>query len=211
MESYQVISGLKIKGTEIVSVLNDKPIFVYQGSADGACGPYSLFIILMILGKISYDNLPPNHKEDNRTGATKFFKKLKNMKGLVVDGTTLRKLKKLVVDSFPSKLKVEECSYKNADIITYVIEKLKQDIPTIIGVMYQGGGGHWMVAVGYCCDENNKPAKLLFLDPGSKEPTIAPWNTYIEIAKKKKGDYPYHWDTNGYNISFDEALSICSI
>lgn len=32
----------------------------------------------------------------------------------------------------------------------------------------------------------------------------------IEIGLKQKGDYSYHWHTNGYNISFDEALSICS-
>jgi len=27
-------------------------------------------------------------------------------------------------------------------------------------------------------------------------------------GSKRKGEYSYHWHTNGYNISFDEALSV---
>lgn len=207
MESYRIISSIKINGTEIVSQINGLPIFERQGSADGACGPYSLFITLKILGELTKEDIDwPDEIKKSRC-VYKFMGKIEKMKGLVVNGTVRIKLRKLIEENFKSKLNVLDSKLNNEELIAFVINELKEDRPTIVGVEFHDGG-HWMVAVGYSMDEKEKPIKLLLIDPSGEEPTFSPWNSVIEIGRKRRGDYPYHWHTKGYNISFDEALSV---
>ena len=207
MEAYHIISGLKIKGNEIISEKTGEPIFEYQGSADGSCGPYSIFMALKIVGVLYRKDLQPYHKIDSRTCVGKFMNKIHALPNLVKDGTDLGNIFDLVSENFSSKLTTDWSQLKNKELIDLVISQLNEDKPTITGIYYPGGG-HWMLAVGYSCDEKEKPIKLLLLDPSGVKPTIAPWNTVIEIGTKRKGDYSYHWHTDGYNVSFDEALAI---
>ena len=167
MESYHVISGIKIKGKNIVSNITDLPIFERQGSADGACGPYSLFITLKLLGELTKEDIDwPDEIKKSRC-VYKFMNKIEKMKGLIVDGTVRVKLRKLIEENFKSKLNVLD-------------SKLNDE----------------------------KHIKLLLIDPSGDEPTFSPWNSVIEIGRKRRGDYPYHWHTKGYNVSFDDALSV---
>lgn len=207
MESYHVISGLKIKGAEIVSEITKEPVFEYQGSADGSCGPYSLFMALKIAGILYNENLLPNNKIDARTGIGKFMKKIQSFPHLLMGGTFLQDICDLVNHNFASRLKVELSKSQNQELIEFVIDKLKANRPTITGIEYKGGG-HWMLAVGYQSNEKGKIIKLLFLDPSGSKPTIAPWNSIVDISSNKKSEFPYKWITNGNAVLFDEALSL---
>lgn len=210
MESYHVISGLRIKGTEIISEITKESVFEYQGSADGSCGPYSLFMGLKILGVLFKKNLPPQSQFDSRTSVGKFMKKIHALPHLLKDGTYLRDIFDLVNENFSSKLNTAFSELEDNKVIDFVISQLDENMPTITSVFFQSGG-HWMLAVGYSCNEKGKPIKLLLLDPSGSKPTIAPWNTIIEIGSIRKGDFPYHWQTNRYNVSFKDALSLSLI
>lgn len=210
MESYHVISGIKIKGAEIVSEITKETIFEYQGSADGSCGPYSLFMALKIVGVLYKKDLLPYSKPDRRSNVGKFMNQMHTFPHLMKDGSGLTDILNLVNDNFSTKLKPDFSKLENSELIDFVIKQLKEDKPTITGLYFKGGG-HWMLAVGYACNEKGKPNKLLFLDPSGIKPTITSWNSVIDISKKRNDVYPYFWDTNNYNITFNEALSIISI
>ncbi len=207
MESYHVISGIKIKGTNIISVANGDSIFEKQGTVDGACGPYSLFMSLKILGELSQDDVNDPLNIDKRRSAFKFMRSINKLKGLVYDGTFLKNLSNLINNNFKSKL-VTECSKeKNTKLLDFIIIQLNENKPTIIGVTFPSNG-HWMLAVGYSTNEKGKHTKLLLLDPSGDKPTFSPWNSILDLSTKRKSEFPYNWTTAGYNVSLEEALSI---
>jgi hypothetical protein len=208
MESYYVISGIKIKGAEIVSELTKETVFEYQGSADGSCGPYSLFMALKIVGVLYKKDLLPYNKPDRRSSVGKFMNQMHDFPHLMKDGTGLRDIFDLIKNNFSSKLKSTLSELKDKVLIDFVISMLVQDKPTIMGITFKDGGGHWMLAVGYACNEKGKPTKLLFLDPSGEKPTFSPWNSVLDISVKRKSEFSYNWSTAGYNVSLEEALSI---
>lgn len=207
MEIFHVISGLRIKGTSIISTTTKEEIIERQGSADGACGPYSIFMILKILGLLKKENLPPNNKVDKRTRISIFLNGINNLHGLIKDGTYLRELEDLIDKSLGSKVHYEPCELENKELIDFVLEKLNAEIPLMVGVTFPTGG-HWMVAVGYVKNDNGKVSKLLFLDPSGEIPHVSPWNSIIDVSQTKKGDYPYLWQSFGQKVGFQEALAI---
>lgn len=211
MESYHVINGLKIKGTEIISVANGSSIFEKQGSVDGACGPYSLFMALKILGELNQEdiNKPENIKKSRC--AFKFMNEINKFKGLFFAGTDITEIYNLIYNNFKTKLAIDYSQVEDSsELINFILEQLDDNNPTIVRISFTKGS-HWLVAVGYSKNEKDKNCNLLLLDPSGVKPSFSPWNSIIEIGSKRKGVYSYHWHTNGYNISIDEALSICSI
>jgi len=210
MESYHVISGLKIKGTEIVSLANGSSIFEKQGTVDGACGPYSLFMALKILGELSQEDVNKPEKIKKSRSAFKFMNEINKFKGLFFAGTDITEIYNLINNNFKTKLAIDYSQEDdNSDVINFILEQLDDNKPTIVRISFPKGS-HWLVAIGYSKNEKNKNFNLLLLDPSGDKPSVSPWNSIIEIGSKRKGDFPNHWHTNGYNIIFDEALSICS-
>jgi hypothetical protein len=210
MESYHVISGIKIKGSNIISEANGSSIFEKQGTADGACGPYSLFMVLKILGELSQEDInePENIKKSR--SAFKLMNEINQFKGLIFNGTDITEIYNLISNNFKTKLVLDFCQDDdNSELINFIVEQLDYNKPTIVRISFPKGS-HWFVAIGYSVNEKGKNCNLLLLDPSGDKPTVSPWNSIVEIGSKRKGDYSYHWHTNGYNISFDEALSICS-
>lgn len=209
MESYHVISGIKIKGRNIISVANGDSIFEKQGTVDGACGPYSLFMTLKILGELSQADVNDPDSIDKRRSAYKFMSRINKLKGLITGGTYLSNLYDLINDNFITKLETDWSQKKNHDLISFIVGSLDENKPTIIKVDFPSGA-HWMVAVGYSTKERVRHSKLLLLDPSGDKPIFSPWNSILDISTKRKSVYPYNWSTSGYSVSLEEALSICN-
>lgn len=209
MKHFKVISGITIKDQKIISKANKTPIFERQGTADGACGPYSLFMSLKILGILTQTDTFSPEKIDQRTSVYKFMKDISKLKGLIFDGTDLRRLYDTINKNLKSKVNVEWSQENDDNLIDFVIQELDENKPTIIGLTFTEGG-HWVVAVGYTTNENNKITNLLVLDPSGEEPSFSSWNSIISLSHNKRAKFPYKWITSGYNVSFEEALSLCA-
>lgn len=207
MEDFRVISGITIKNQDIISKANKTPIFDRQGTADGACGPYSLFMSLKILGILRQTDTIYPEKIDKRTRAYKFMNDISSLRGLIFNGTDLSRLYDLIIKNLNSKVEVEWSEKSNESLLDFVIQELDEDKPTIVGLSFKDGG-HWIVAVGYTINEKNDITNLLVLDPSGEKPTVSPWNSIISVSHSKKSKYPYKWITNNYNVSFEEALSL---
>lgn len=178
-------------------------VHLTQGSLDGACGAYSLAIVLIILGVIdkeSIKDIPP----DKRKPIGKLIAELTQNNGLFPMGLTLHGLKKMIDNNCPNILENQIC--KGDDKIQSVIEtNIEANLPTIIRIDYDEKDAHWLVAVGLSYNQKGMIEQILCIDPGAIPSSISVWNEVIEI--NTKGKY-FH---KNYVITLTEAMTIKAI
>ena len=185
-----------------------------QGDLDGACGAYSLSMVLNILGVFEADELlTPTHKQNKRTDEWKLIKAL-NQWGLYRDGlkssdirTILKKYYSDVVSVYIPRLE------KNRkDVPEKVKYWIDQNIPVILRINYNSEDGHWIVVVGYALDENGDYTSILTLDPGADTPRYCLWNGILELDKEPRKTYGYRYYTdNAEKVSLEEIIIISRI
>lgn len=210
MKLIKLLPWLDIKnGNLVTSVLKkNNGIFLKQGSVDGACGPYCLFMTLIILGLIDYDDAINLWWTKRSTRFGKMLAKMQEHDILFQNGTDLNQLEDLLKNSFKNKLEINVSEQKGRELINFCIEQLKENKPTIVGV---NGVDleHWLLALGY--EENNKGeiCKLFFLDPSGVDNTNY-WNAVIDIENTHHGRYAYEWvDCNETRlVSFEHGISL---
>lgn len=215
MRNFKVIDPIEltVKGPEADKDL----VHLMQGDADGACGPYSLLMCLIINGVISRSDAVLLHDADGRTRLGRFRDNLLAFGSLVKDGTTADELNWLS-EGFKKDLSVEYLWHNSTkQRVDLIAEALDQNNPVIIRVNWQGGGAHWMVAVGYERDSNRILRKLLTLDPGSPRSNQCPWNGVVELfdaygftvnAGNKPSSYWAYGDKEACGMLLDEAIVI---
>lgn len=208
MKSIKILSYLDIQNGSLVTnrLKRHNSIFLKQGSMDGACGPYCVFMALLILGVINYNQATNLWIVDEDKALGKLVKKMKEHKTLFQDGTHLHELEGLLKNSFKEKLSISANTNRGKDIIQFTIEKLNENQPVIVGVVGKNLA-HWLLAVGYEQSEEDEGVKLLFLDP-SGEDNSKYWNATIDVKNTYYG-YPYQWvDQVDTFIKIEDALSI---
>ncbi|KAA9340112.1 hypothetical protein [Adhaeribacter soli] len=182
-------------------------VFLNQGSIDGACGPYSIFMGLLTLGLADRTEVVA-YNTDGRKRLGKLINRLNNdYDSLFKHGTHLDDLEKILQDNYGSLIHTETRETKNKDLINFTIHHLRENHPVIVGINFSGGG-HWMLAVGF--EENNEKgiSRLLFLDPSGDKPIVLSWNSIIDLNVTQKGRYPFKWWTNSCHVQFDQAIAI---
>lgn len=166
-----------------VITADGQKVHIRQGEIDGACGPYSLIISLLIEGVITYDEVANLNSHDGRTRLGKFLDNLFMFGALVRKGTEYKDLSWLgecfknhpkgrVTTSYVSNTTLREK-------IDTAVDALNESKPVIIGLTWQGGGGHWCVAVGYEM-KDRIVTKLFTLDPGFSYVANCYWNGIVE-------------------------------
>ncbi|WP_242928410.1 hypothetical protein [Pontibacter vulgaris] len=182
-------------------------VFLNQGSIDGACGPYSIFMGLLTLG-LADRNEVTSFNTDGRTRLGKLINKLNNdYASLFKHGTYLNDLEKILLENYGSLIHTETRETKNKDLTNFTIQHLKENHPTIIGINFSGGG-HWMLAVGFEENKEKGISRLLLLDPSDAKPVVSSWNSIIELNVTQKGKYPFKWWTASRYVQFDQAIAL---
>lgn len=203
MKNIKILSQLNITNGQLVA--NNQSVFLQQGSLDGACGPYCLFMALLILDVIGYDDAISLWKIKRSTKLGKLIKAMEIHKQLFQAGTYVEDLKEMIEVSFKNQIEVKTNKEGGKKTIQFILQQLKNQNPVIVGVKNKTIA-HWMLAIGFE-DYNNEITKILFLDPSEKEP-ISYFNSAINIKDTVYG-YPYKWETleNTY-VKFEDAVSI---
>lgn len=210
MRSFKIIKYIDTTECGPESVIGNsseefQKVFLNQGSLDGACGPYSLFMALLVLGLLNRDDIT-DFRTDGRTKYGKIIKDFDNYPSLFRDGTTVRDLKKILDTHFRKEIKTNVEIGKNKDVIRFAKANLDLNNPTIIGVNFKEGA-HWMLAIGYE-ELDDEIVRLLCLDPSNTITDHCPWNTILEAQKSQSGIYPYKWWGHETFVGYHEALSI---
>lgn len=180
-----------------------------QGELDGACGVYSIAMVLNILGVFESDNLGTDAKLDRRTSEWKLIKSL-NEYGLYRKGLTSEQIEQILDDNYAKYVMTQVFTKKNGtDLIEATKLAVDQNVPIILGISYNHKDGHWIVAVGYAMDENNNLTALLTLDPGTDAPHCCLWNGIIDLPKQPRKKFGYSYNSSNLDmVDIDEAIII---
>lgn len=180
-----------------------------QGDLDGACGAYSVAMVLNILGVFEAEEICSDNNIDKRTSEWKLIRAL-NDQGLYRDGLNSEEIQKILLDNYHSRVNVQ-CASKESkhDIVEITKNWIDGDNPIILRLGFDKYNGHWVVAVGYLEEENGEISDFLTLDPGSKSPTYALWNGILNLHKEPRKRFGYRYDSEGsYIVDVDEAIII---
>lgn len=192
-------------------------IHLRQGDMDGACGPYALMMSLIINGVLEREDATSLDYVDGRTRLGKFKNNLFAFGALCADGTTAFELEWLT-DCFQNKVVADKSEGLSTKKLTATVrEYLDKNTPVILGVKWQGGGGHWVVVVGYEKIEDQL-TKLLVLDPGYPQSNLCAWNSVIELfdndgnAANKSKFSGVHWsEVSVINLKIDDCVAITTL
>lgn len=207
MNVMQVSPLFGISSIGPISAVSGDLVHLRQGDIDGACGPYCLFSALITLGLLQRDDLLENMalwKGSSRGGRLRDA--LNKFGVLSSDGTFGWDLVELTryYERRGLIAKHDEASKKH--VMRTVCEAIDTDVLPIIGVDWAGGGGHWLLVVGYQGLKNGdhlQRTHLLCLDPSLESPKASLWNAVIEVydaegASANQGRMSSnHWNMRG--------------
>lgn len=180
-------------------------VFLKQGDLDGACGPYSLMMALILSGAINRTRAEQLWlgKVDGRTTFAKFIKDLDVLFSNGISDEKLLELfthiQKLINTKNINNLalvnidnKSKNGQPKNTSFLHAVKDHIDEfDRPVIVGLQWNSNDAHFAVAIGYQLKVDaygEKLAHILTLDPGSDIGKISAWNGVLgqgEIGSKK--------------------------
>lgn len=212
MRQFKVINRLKLNEGVLMckkpSGRSYQKAHFKQGDLDGACGAYSVAMVLNILGVFEAEEICSDNVIRRSTDKWKLIKAL-NDEGLYREGLTSGKIKKMLSDNYSGQVSVQLANKAKGHNITDIAKnRIDNDNPVILGFVGKKFA-HWVVAVGYIEDENNDISDILVLDPGSESPKYALWNGILNLDKESHKRYGYRYDSD-YNqmVDVDEAIII---
>lgn len=182
-----------------------------QGALDGACGPYCLFMALIICGLVDRHEIISLEQVDGRTSLGKLIIQLSKYSAFFRDGTDLIELKELLDKTYRNKLTTEIRKASEKKLLKFVKKHVLRNHPVILGLSWKNGG-HWVVVIGleYQRIEKRKLCRLLVLDPGDPPSNVCAWNGVIDARKyDSRKNYPYEWWTSDdLRVRFDSAMAL---
>ena len=180
-----------------------------QGDLDGACGAYSISMVLNILGVFHADEINSNSdKADNRFAERRLIKAL-NEQGLYRDGLNSNDIQAILSKNYSKYVNVNSFTKNEYNILKLIVDNLNDNTPVVLGIRFNKENGHWVVVVGYEIDAQGEIKALLTLDPGANSPTYSYWNGIINLKKAHRKTYGYLYTTdNSTMIDFDEIIIV---
>lgn len=188
---------------------NRQMVHLMQGSLDGACGPYSLMMALLICGLVDRNDAARYGAVDRRTSLGRLLSEWHRLGPLVKAGTDPVQLATLLENTYGKHLHLEFAGGSGAQIRDFVEKQVGQNRPVLMTLNYPDGG-HWVVVIGleYQLEGiDRRLCRFLVLDPAHPASPVCAWNGVID-ARGAGGHYPYTWWTMGLRVQFYFALSL---
>ena len=212
MKYFKVVDHLLLKNGELLckkpSGRSMQKAHFRQGDLDGACGVYSIAMLLNILGVFEAEEMNSNSDSDARYAEWKLINAL-NKYGLYREGLRSDEIQEILTKTYSKYVNVQVANKEDHDLIELVQNCIDKNIPTILGFNYDNKNGHWVVAVGYAVDENDNLTAILTLDPGNDSPKYSMWNGIIDLPKVPRKKYAYIYNSNQQSmVDIDEIIII---
>lgn len=212
MKYFKVVDHLLLKNGELLcrkpSGRAMQKAHFRQGDLDGACGVYSISMLLNILGVFEAEEMNSSSDGDARYAEWKLIKAL-NEYGLYRGGLRSDEIQEILTKTYSKYVSVQVATKEDYNLIDLVKNYIDKNIPTILGINYDKMNGHWIVAVGYAVDENENITAILTLDPGNDSPKYSMWNGIIDLPKVPRKKYGYIYNSNQQSmVDIDEIIII---
>jgi hypothetical protein len=195
-----------------------QPVFLRQGDLDGACGPYAVSMLAIILGIKKRSDIEKlwDFYSTPIDWRTRFGKWISANINSIFEGTGNEQIQALFNAIQDKSVAYKTTIYSSSDelkgkvatgrkFFQIVRQQCEKELPSIIGLDWEGGGAHWVVAVGYQSWENGQKGdenfeSILVLDPGASFDSTSAWNGVISKLHGKDGSKPYsYWSSSGNN------------
>ena len=179
-------------------------VFAQQGTLDGACGIYSLMMMLIFHQFLDWEDLI----DDDRAKDCEFVSRIQHeflhgFKGICSGGYRLQEISERVNKCFGEK----KCEVYTTmpDTPNSVSRRLMHELirlnldcrqPVMLGYSKPSELGHALVAVAYRREAWNR-LRLFCLDPSHGVPFMHLWNTVIDLDYLTSNDDDFT-DTNYY-------------
>ena len=213
MSQFKTIDQLIIKDTELVCRSQTRRSYqkahFKQGDLDGACGAYSIAMVLNILSVFDAEELYSDNAIDKRTCEWKLIEALHSY-GLYRDGLTLEEVQ-VILHKYNRYIRTEEydITHEESEDVNYIRTNIDNNIPMIAGISYNKYDGHWVVIIGYSTDNKGNVENLLILDPGVNSPKVCCWNAMLSVKREKNKKYGYtYFSDNVTKVNFDELVAV---
>lgn len=181
-----------------------------QGTLDGACAIYTVSMNLLLIRAVKYSDIRYNgNNYDKRYGIERLKKEFFEANGLHREGNYYGDLKNAIKRSYSSHVSIEHIlANDSVSIINRIDENIQNNYPVTISIAFKGGA-HALLAVGMEY-EDEKPTKILCLDPDSNSPKISYWNSEITLNNNNNnGKYKHSFLNNdgwNCNVQLDDML-----
>ncbi len=189
---------------------NEQEVHLQQGSLDGACGPYCLFMALLACGLENKHDVTSLGGADGRTALGRLRRAMDDYRPLFVDGTRLGELDALLKNGYKGRAKSVAMAGRGTDVRAFIEHHISEGHPVIVGLDGTEGLAHWVLGVGLeyqRVDDRLQLCRLLVLDPSKPAPQVSAWNGVIDL-RGSGGRYPYTWWTYETKVKLGEALAI---
>ena len=199
MKSIRIIDALHIEETGVLAKTKNgryQTVHLQQGDLDGACAVYSTMMILIMINAVKYNDISYGGTTyDGRSRIEKLKKELFEINGLHRDGNHFfhnqyDNIKDKLERSFGKEVSVVHLNSNEDETVADIQKQVLNNQPVLISYASKNGGAHALVAVGIESDGNDKPTKILCLDPSYSSPAFTYWNSVIDL-KPYKGKYKY--------------------
>ena len=210
MAKITIISSVILGKDGVITIQANgkkRSIALHQGSLDGACAVYSTIISLMCLRQINFEDVNTG-KIDKRSPKGKFLSILLEQRGMNMQGWNLKTLAQEINNTSDFNIKATAI---RKDYIDRIYDNTHEDLPSIIGLSFRNNEfGHAIVCIGVEESEEceNKPVKLLCIDPAYPMACTAYWNCVILLPKNYDDDtyLVYSTDEEKTNVLINDAI-----
>lgn len=210
MRTIQLIESLQISPAGPSA--QEAPVHLRQGDADGACGPYCVLMALLALGLATRDAAMLTNGIDNRTRMGRVWATFSRWGPLVCNGTDEENIAEVLAAYGPNAVLHRPERTGRKGVNDFILEHLNVNHPVVVGIEAQGGGKHWVLAVGVDVGLGEDDAKrLLILDPGLEVSSVCAWNSVIELATERIKYPSACWNPHEVNRCVIETALAISI
>lgn len=211
MNRFRVIRHLDVSESGPIALGPDgeyQDVHLYQGSIDGACGPYCVFMGLLSLGLIDRSVVTGLENISKKTSLGKLLSLLSQYQGFFREGTDLEELENLLLRTHRTKLKLKRHNGKGIDTRSFIEGTVVDDAPVILRIR-NSTFDHWVLVVGIKYNVDDDITGYLVLDPDEQATAVTPWNGVI-LREAQPGRFPYSYLTRkGKNtVALDYALGL---
>ena len=213
MRQFKVINQLELKDGVLMckkpSRRSYQKAHYRQGDLDGACGAYSIAMVLNIIGVFEADEIYSNSdKSDNRFAERRLIKAL-NEQGLYRDGLNSDEIHEILSKTYSKYVHIQVFTKEENNISEIIKDSLNENTPVILRLGYDKQNGHWVVVIGYEMNEFGDIIAFLTLDPSVSSPTFSLWNGVLNLEKEPRKKYGYLYYTGDSKlVDFDDVIVI---
>lgn len=183
-----------------------RDLFLKQGSLDGACGPYCVFMAMLGYGLIRRSEINWSTSVDRRTRLGKLMSAIDQHGQFFRDGTDINDLKAIIDGSFGNLLTLQPLTSTGSRLDQAIIDEVEAG--HFVCLWMRGRAlSHWVLVVGLEA-RDEQPRALLALDPDGREPSLACWNAVIDLHHSGVGNHRHLFRPDGRRVRFEAAVGL---